>query len=337
MGMLDAAAAVLAKAGEPLHYATITQRAIAGGLVVTSGKTPEATMNAQLAVDIKHRGANSRFIRTAPGLYALRESGLPEFEGKPHPGRPASRMSFTDAAEHILMTSGSKQPLHYRDVWDRIKAAGLVDSEGRTPEATLYSQVLTEITRRQRRGETPRFVKHGRGFIGLTKWRATGLEFQIERHNADVHAALLKRVSRVSPEEFEALVERLLVAMGFEDTEVTRLSGDKGIDVRGTLVIGDVVRIRMAVQAKRWNSQNVRSDVVQQVRGSLGTHEHGLIVTTSNFSAGAYTEALRPDATPVALMNGKQFAALLVEHDIGVSKTSIDLLEIAEEVEDEGP
>ena len=57
--------------------------------------------------------------------------------------------------------------------------------------------------------------------------------------------------------------------------------------------------------------------VVQQVRGSLGADEKGLIMTTSDFSAGARKEALRSDATHVALMNGEQLVALLVENEIG--------------------
>jgi restriction system protein len=83
----------------------------------------------------------------------------------------------------------------------------------------------------------------------------------------------------------------------------------------------------MAVQAKRWK-HNVQAPIVQQVRGSLGTHEQGLIITTSDFSAGARTEAQRPNAVPVALMNGNQLVALLVEHEIGVRRTEHYLIEL---------
>lgn len=54
----------------------------------------------------------------------------------------------------------------------------------------------------------------------------------------------------MQPGEFEQLISQLLVEMGFESVEVTKLSGDGGIDVRGTLVVGEVVRIKMAVQVK---------------------------------------------------------------------------------------
>ena len=118
-------------------------------------------------------------------------------------------------------------------------------------------------------------------------------------------------------------------APGFEQAVVTSARGDGGIDVRGTLVVGDVVRTMMAVQVKRWSS-NVQAPVVQQVRGSLGTHKQGLIITTSDFSPGARQEASRPDAIPVALMNGEQLVNLLVEHEIGVRRESHYLIELGE-------
>ncbi len=67
---------------------------------------------------------------------------------------------------------------------------------------------------------------------------------------------------------------------------------------------GDVIRTRMAVQVKRWKA-NIHAPTVQQVRGSLGTHEQGLIISTGDFSSGAREEAQRANAVPVALMNGK--------------------------------
>ena len=180
----------------------------------------------------------------------------------------------------------------------------------------MYSMILTEIRRREARGESARFVQHGRGMVGLAAWRPPDVARLVEQKNREVHQALLDRARDGSPEAFEQLVGELLLAMGFQDVEVTSISGDGGIDLRGTLVVGDTVRIRMAVQAKRWKG-NVRAPEVQRVRGSLGAHEQGLIVTTSDFSQGAQAEAARADAAPVGLMNGEQLAALLAKHEIG--------------------
>jgi restriction system protein len=88
----------------------------------------------------------------------------------------------------------------------------------------------------------------------------------------------------------------------------------------------------MAVQVKRWK-KNIGAPTVRQVRGSLGVHEHGLIITTSSFPQRAREEAAKPTATPVALMNGEQLVNLLVEHRIGVRRTAYDLIELGEEDE----
>jgi restriction system protein len=75
----------------------------------------------------------------------------------------------------------------------------------------------------------------------------------------------------------------------------------------------------MAIQVKKWKlKNNIQSPVVQQVRGSLGAHEQGLIITSSDFSDGAIKEAAQPDKTPIALMNGEQLVMLLMEHGIGI-------------------
>ena len=165
--------------------------------------------------------------------------------------------------------------------------------------------------------------------IGLAADRPDGFSAQIVRQNGDVRAQLLRQTQEGSPADFEQLIARLLGQMGFEDVEVTRLGRDGGVDVRGTLVVGEVVRVRMAVQAKRWQS-NVQAPTVQQLRGSLGVHEQGLIITTSDFSTGACTEAARPDASPVALMSGKQLADLLAENEIGVRREEHVLLTLDE-------
>ena len=77
--VLDVAHRILEEAGEPLHYQEIARRMIEQGLWSTKGKTPDATVNARIAVDVKTHRAESRFQRTGGGIFALREWGLPEY------------------------------------------------------------------------------------------------------------------------------------------------------------------------------------------------------------------------------------------------------------------
>lgn len=67
----DIAHSILQEARKPLHYREITNIALEKGLLKSEGKTPWATMNAQLSMDIKNHGDNSRFRRSEPGKFAI--------------------------------------------------------------------------------------------------------------------------------------------------------------------------------------------------------------------------------------------------------------------------
>lgn len=342
MDVKSAAVQVLQQVGTALHAKEITERIMAAGLWHSEGKTPEATVSARLYSDIKNNGDKSPFVKVGQQTFALRDSAVKsndaggatttEVQETTKPPSANAGCSFTDCAQKVLEEFGGKKPMHYREITEKALQKGWLITGGKTPEATMYAQVITEIKRQQKRGERPRFVQHGRGNVGLSQWMGRGLAFQIEQHNHQVRKALRERLLAMKPGEFEELISQLLAEMGFEMVEVTKLSGDGGIDVRGTLVVGEVVRIKMAVQAKKWKlKKNIQSPDVQKVRGSLGVHEHGLIITTSDFSPGAVKESTQANKTPIALMNGGQLVMLLMEHGIGVHRSTPDLFEIDEE------
>lgn len=62
---------VLEESKKPLHYKEITRIALEKGILETDGKTPEASMNAQITMDIKNKGEASDFIKTAPATFSL--------------------------------------------------------------------------------------------------------------------------------------------------------------------------------------------------------------------------------------------------------------------------
>ena len=337
MNIQDAAAQVLKDAGKPLHAKEITERIIEAGLWITKGKTPEATVSAHLYSEIKERGNQSIFVKVEPRTFFLRDTQIvavcdakePEPRNVNPSVNPVETYSFLDAAEKVLNQFGKRRPMHYREITDKAMDQGWLNTSGKTPKATMNAQLLTELKRAKARGEPGRFVRTSRGYYGLVKWVGTGLPQQIIKHNRKIRERLRSQLMDLDPFQFEELVGQLLAEMGFESIEVTKYGGDGGIDVRGTLLISDAVRIKMAVQVKRWEA-NIQRPIVQQVRGSLGAHEQGLIITTSSFSTGAIKEANEPNKTPVGLMNGEQLAALLMEYNIGARSTSHDLFELEE-------
>jgi restriction system protein len=341
---LDAAEAVLRDADEPLNVKQITERALQRGLWQSTAQAPHQTMASRLAVNILDEGAASRFRRAGRGLFELNpdraEAAGPEpaeqpaRRPRPHRAatpRAAGRLSFLDAAEDVLRRSPGQQPMHYREITEQSLAEGLIESAGQTPDATLRAQIGVENRRREARGDRPRFLELGRGLIGLSEWQQEGILRDIERHNEQRRAELLDRVRAMDPRAFEQLIAELLSALGFEIISITPYGGDGGVDVRAELVTGGVMRVRVAIQVKRW-ANNVRTPTVRELRGSLGAHERGMIVTTSSFSAGAREEAERQDAQPISLMSGEELVALMVETKLGVRRSAHDVIELADEL-----
>ena len=337
MSAKSASIEVLRQAGKALSSREITKRIIKQGLGKTEGKTPNNTVRRDLNEDIRKKGSRSDFVKIG-SKFLLRDFTVPSSDTKmifPEADKSSSRtseFSFKDCAEKVLEEFGNKKPMHYKKITEKALKKGWLLTKARYPADAMHVQMSTEIKRQQKRGEQPRFVRHGRGYFGLSQWMARGLAFQIEQHNKQVRNSLLERLLVMKPGEFEILISRLLTEMGFDNVQVTRLSRDGGIDVLGTLVVGNAVRIKMAVQVKRWNKKNkIQAQMVQSVRGSLGAHDKGLIITTSDFTPRAINEARQADKTPIDLMNGKKLVALLIEHGIGVCTSSADLLEIDEE------
>ena len=338
MSALTASEKVLKEAGGALSCREISKAALSKGYWQTAGKTPWATIAARIYTDINKRGSASSFVKAGPDSFALNPNPTKEPGPPPKPVKQLNSkraanngkaLSFTQAAEKILATYGRKQPMHYREITTKSLDLGLLNTEGQTPEATMYAQILTEIRRHKSRGEQPRFIQHKGGFVSLSAWMGKGLAFDIEQHNRKVRAEILRRLISMGATDFEHFVSELLAKVGFEELKVTPPSKDGGIDVRGVLVVGEVIRTKMAVQVKKWNKGNVQAPHVQQVRGSLGAHEQGLIITTSDFSKGAKEEATRPDAVPVALMNGEQLVALMVQHEVMVARRPHDILDLS--------
>ena len=68
---LDAAAQVLAEAGEPLNAKEMVERMLAQGLWQTGGKTPAATIYSAVIREISVKGDASRFRKVKRGKFEL--------------------------------------------------------------------------------------------------------------------------------------------------------------------------------------------------------------------------------------------------------------------------
>jgi restriction endonuclease Mrr len=152
------------------------------------------------------------------------------------------------------------------------------------------------------------------------------LDAAIKRANQQVTNDLRDYIAEMDPTTFERLIGALLLKIGYTDVNVTKQSGDGGIDVRALLVAGGVASMRTCIQVKR--QKTVGRPTVQNLRGSLSAHEAGLLVTSGNFTREAIEEAKDPTKAPIALIDGRMLTELLLEYQIGVRHERVTLFRL---------
>ncbi len=135
---------------------------------------------------------------------------------------------------------------------------------------------------------------------------------------------LLQRVRSGSPAFFEALVIRLLLAMGYGGQSAEDVSnalvggtGDGGID--GIIDQDPLGLDRIYIQAKRYGEGNtVGAGAIRDFFGSLDRFKanKGLFITTSDFTQQA-RETAEMLSKRIVLINGKQLSRLMIRHGVG--------------------
>ena len=128
------------------------------------------------------------------------------------------------------------------------------------------------------------------------------------------------RLFSLDPYAFERLAQRLLRECGFTDVEVTKKSGDGGIDGTGKLRINGIFSFNVAFQCKRYKGQ-VGAPQIRDFRGSLTTNvEKGVLITTGTFSREAKAEAISSGKKLIDLMDGEELINKLAEYNIGLNE-----------------
>ena len=151
MTFRDAAAAVLRERG-PMHYRDLAEEIVKRGLVQPDGKTPAASLNAMIAVEIKTNGNKSEFVRVRPGVFGLRALHAAGAKAEPptdaDPGIDAGHGSSTgkDETEQRVRTPlfpTYREVRHLLKVWPgrpRKQVTGLQATLGElrgTPQNTV--------------------------------------------------------------------------------------------------------------------------------------------------------------------------------------------------------
>ena len=141
---------------------------------------------------------------------------------------------------------------------------------------------------------------------------------------------LRDRLGKMHPYRFEHLIRQLLTEMGYENVEVTKQSGDGGVDVLADVRFG-VTSIREAIQVKRVQG-SIGAPVVNELRGSLHVAKalKGTVFTLGTFTKQAKEVATPIGASPISLVDGETLIDLLIEYSLGVTLKTITVAEVNE-------
>lgn len=232
--------------------------------------------------------------------------------------KAAELLSLPDEVTEVPhLNSSSLSELNYRLAWARtfLKKHGSIDNSARgvwavTPEYSNIEAVDGAAIEKA----------HHKSNTGLKSTTADPDPDDIPEEIRPWRKKLYDILVSMDPYGFERLTQRVLRECGFTQVEVTRKSGDGGIDGTGKLRINGIFSFNIAFQCKRYQGV-VSSGDIRDFRGSLTTNiEKGVFITTGSFSKTALEEASSPGKQQIDLIDGEEFITKLAEFGIGVKE-----------------
>lgn len=275
-------------------------------------------------------------------------------DGKPHKVSEmysvlAKHFSLTEEEQNEVLPSGTQRRWHNRANWAcyDLYRAGLLDRPKRgtyviTDTGRTVADQKPKLIDREFLMQFPEFVRFAQS-TGTRKSAKTDVQTADANESTSkgktpeelisyayqmLHVALKKEildlVKQMDPFQFEQLVLDLLLAMGYggsreEAAQVTKASGDEGIDgvINEDRLGLDVIYL----QAKRWQHTVGRKEIQSFVGALAGQQAHkGVFITTSDFAETAIAYAKKVPQK-VILIDGERLADLMIQHNIGVSKS----------------
>lgn len=252
---------------------------------------------------------------TFSALHALGGSGKNDEINK----KAVEILQLSDDVLEIMHTNTNMTEVDYRLAWARtlLKNFGVIENSTRSVWA--ISMAFTQIPTINgmdvyKRKDIKQISENSSLQESLEIEDNTPEEIRSWRQK--LHDVLLK----MNPYAFERLTQRLLRECGFSQVEITKKSGDGGIDGIGTLKINDIITFNIAFQCKRYQG-SIGSPEIRDFRGSLTTNiEKAIFITTGTFSKSAIEEAVTAGKQQIDLMDGEALISKIAELQISVKK-----------------
>ena len=252
----------------------------------------------------------------------------------------ANSMKLTEEDLAEMLPSGSQRTFDNRVAWARtyLDKAGLIETPMRG-KYHITKEGIRALTSNEKIDlayleKSEKF----KDFHNVTT-QNTSIEIQDEKNETPLEilesahkqylsalaSQLMDEVMKLTPVEFERLVVKLLLKMGYGSGiegagMVTQASNDGGID--GIIKEDQLGFSHIYIQAKQWAlEQTVGKPEIQKFVGALQGQQaqKGLFITTARFSSGAIQYANNLLGVKVVLVDGSALTKLMIKHSVGVS------------------
>lgn len=252
----------------------------------------------------------------------------------------ANSMKLTEEDLAEMLPSGSQRTFDNRVTWARtyLDKAGLIETPMRG-KYHITEEGIRALTSNEKIDlayleKSEKF----KDFHNVTT-QNTSIEIQDEKNETPLEilesahkqylsalaSQLMDEVMKLTPVEFERLVVKLLLKMGYGSGiegagMVTQASNDGGID--GIIKEDQLGFSHIYIQAKQWAlEQTVGKPEIQKFVGALQGQQaqKGLFITTARFSSGAIQYANNLLGVKVVLVDGSALTKLMIKHSVGVS------------------
>ena len=243
-------------------------------------------------------------------------------------------LSLSSDVSQIPHGTGSQTELEYRLGWVRtyLKQYGLINNS----ERAVWS--LTALGRDTESINPVEIVRYVAESSRKGKQTNEAQDHSLHSHQEDFNdfstqvdswkEELVPVLKDMSPEAFERLCQRLLRESGFIEVQVTRRTGDGGIDGHGIIRLAGLISFPVVFQCKRYTG-SVGPEIVQAFRGATqGRADKGLLLTTGTFTRGARQEATRSGTTPIDLIDGDLLMDKLKELKLGISTRMVEEVKV---------
>lgn len=252
----------------------------------------------------------------------------------------AREMALTESDLSEMLPSGKQRTFDNRVAWARtyLDKAGLIETPQRgkyritdAGRAALESGAKIDLNYLEKSEEFRAFrdMTTQGSFTEKVEEKdespLEALESAYKQVTATLASQLMDEVMKLTPFEFERLVVKLLLKMGYgsgidEAGLVTQASNDGGID--GIIKEDQLGFSQIYIQAKQWaEDQTVGKPEIQKFVGALQGQQaqKGLFITTAKFSSGALQYANNLLGVKVVLVDGTTLMKLMIKHGVGVS------------------